>query len=456
MKLWGWGRDLAGLVLCAGVAVTAAAELKQFPPSELTTLSGKPARPTAFSEAESCGACHDAHVKDWKGSLHHRAHADGIYTAFAELARREGGDQLYLFCSSCHASAAVATGEIPGRTAGKHTFLTNEGVTCDVCHFTKDVRAVHLGAGANASLVLDEADVRYGPLKNPATNDAHRSVFSETHTTSHLCSACHTLTHPYNGMVIENTYGEWKHGPYAKAGIQCQDCHMRTVAQALTVAATLKPIAVPGRACDDGPQRPDTHAHTFVGASTARELNGSGALHAAEAGQRLKTAAKLAIRLPARTKAGGAAQVCVDVTNLAAGHAIPSSVTELRQVWIEVQVHDATGHELWRSGGLRANGSVDPSATMFHSVLGDAEGRVTYLPWKAVRMLSEKLLPPRETVTTTYAVPVPAGVRGPLAIRATLRYRSAPQEVMDELFGTGKFKLPVVDMATAGDALPLE
>ena len=429
---------------------------QQFPPSELATASGQPAKAAAFSEAETCGACHEGHVKAWQGSLHHRAHEDGLYTAFAELARREGGDQLYVFCSSCHAPAAVATGEIPGRANGKHTFLTKEGVTCEACHFAKEVRAIHQGAGANGSLVLDDSGARYGPLKDPASNDVHRSTFSATHTTSRLCSGCHTLTHPFNGLVIENTYEEWKHGPYAQAGIQCQDCHMRTVPQALAVAEKLKPLAVPGKACDDGPQRPDVHTHNFVGGSTAREANGAGAAHVAEATQRLQTAAKLAVRLPARAKAGAPAQLSVDVTNTAAGHAIPTSVTELRQVWIEVQARDAAGHVIWQSGAVRADGSVDPHATMFHTLLADAEGKVTYRPWKAVKMLSEKLLPPRATVTTDYTVPVPAGTRGPLAIRATLRYRSAPQEVLDELFGAGKFKLPIVDMAGATGALPLD
>jgi hypothetical protein len=29
-----------------------------------------------------------------------------------------------------------------------------------------------------------------------------------------------------NGKLLENTYNEWKNGPYAAQGIQCQQCHM--------------------------------------------------------------------------------------------------------------------------------------------------------------------------------------------------------------------------------------
>jgi hypothetical protein len=95
------------------------------------------------------------------------------------------------------------------------------------------------------------------------------------------------------------------------------------------------------------------------------------------------------------------------------------------------------------------DGRVDPEAVMYHSVLLDAKGEVTYLPWRAEKMAMEKLLPPKETVREKWEVRVPAGAEGPLAVEATLRYRAAPQEVMDGLFGKGRFDLRIVDMASA-------
>jgi hypothetical protein len=70
-------------------------------------------------------------------------------------------------------------------------------------------------------------------------------------------------------------------------------------------------------------------------------------------------------------------------------------------------------------------------------------------------MAKEKLLPPKETVHEKWEVRVPAGAEGPLAVEAVLRYRAAPQEVMDGLFGKGKFDLRIVDMATARTEVPL-
>jgi hypothetical protein len=342
---------------------------------------------------------------------------------------------MYRFCSSCHAPLAVATGEIPG---GEATFLTDDGVSCDACHTAKRVREVHGGGGANASLVIDDGETRYGPLADPAPTEAHESGHSEVHGRAEFCSACHTLTHPHNGLVIENTYEEWKESPYAKAGIQCQDCHMRTVEQALEVARTMKPLDVPGKAFEDGEERPNVHAHLFVGANVNAKLTGASAAHATEAERRLKSAATLAVTIEEDA-------IEVAVTNVAAGHAIPTSITELRQVWIDLKVTDAAGKEIFRSGAIDENGRVDPGAVMYHSVLVDAEGKVTYLPWRAAKMVKEKLIPPKQTVRERYAFKTPAGA----TVRAVLRYRSAPQDVMDELFGKGKYPIRTVDMASA-------
>ena len=347
----------------------------------------------------------------------------------------------------------MASGEIPRSKA--LTFLSDEGVTCDVCHSVKEIRRPHHGAGGNASLVLEEGDLRYGPISDPTSTPAHESAGTDLHAKAEFCSACHTLTHPHNGLVIENTYEEWKKGPYAKAGIQCQDCHMRTVEQALKVAETMKPLAVPGLTAEETKPRPDVKAHLFVGANANQKLLGLSASHAEAAEQRLKTAAKLALRLPAGAKAGSTVELGVAVTNTAAGHAIPTSITELRQVWIDLRVTDAKGKEILRSGAVDDTGRVDPDAVMYHSVLHDKDGKVTFKPWAAVKMVKEKLIGPKETVLESYRLSIPADAKGPLRIEATLRYRSAPQDVMDRLFGKGKFPIRTIDMVTASGRLPL-
>jgi hypothetical protein len=68
-------------------------------------------------------------------------------------------------------------------------------------------------------------------------------------------------------------------------------------------------------------------------------------------------------------------------------------------------------------------------------------------------MIKEKLIGPKETVRESYEIAIPAGATGALTVRCVLRYRSAPQEVMDRLFGKGKYPIDVVDMAKAEASL---
>lgn len=423
-----------------------------FAPSRIATASGAPLASDWGYESKECAECHPRQYEEWKGSIHSRSHHDALYLAFAELARAED-PALYLFCSGCHAPAAVASGEIPGGKGRRATFHTDEGVSCVVCHAVERMEKVHAGGGANGSIVLGSGDRMFGPIEDPASTPAHESAHSPLHAKSEFCSNCHTLTHPSNGLLIENTFEEWKRGPYAAAGIRCQDCHMRTVAQAVEVAETMKPLRVPGRTTDAPGDRPDVHAHTFVGASVNREVNGTGEFHAAAAEERLRSAASLELALPARAAPGGRAAVEVLVTNRAAGHAIPTSITELRQVWIDLLVSDAGGREIFRSGAIDAEGRVDPEAVIYHSVLADGKGEPTLLPWRAVRTIRERLIPPKSTVRERYEVAIPADAKPPFAVRATLRYRSAPQDALDALFGKGRFAIRAVDMAAAAGAI---
>src|SRR3972149_4806383 len=44
-----------------------------------------------------------------------------------------------------------------------------------------------------------------------------------------FCRDCHQFPpdgFALNGKLLENTYAEWKASPFARAGVQCQDCHM--------------------------------------------------------------------------------------------------------------------------------------------------------------------------------------------------------------------------------------
>ena len=61
---------------------------------------------------------------------------------------------------------------------------------------------------------------------------------------------------------------------------------------------------------------------------------------------RLKSAARLEVRAPASAAPGASLGFEVAVTNVGAGHNLPTSLTELREMWVEVTIRDAGGERL--------------------------------------------------------------------------------------------------------------
>lgn len=180
-------------------------------------LLGGPQRPTApFSEpalsARACGQCHIAQYDAWRQSRHARAMGPGVVAQLAVAGVRRWA--FIRGCLSCHAPgnrqwrlvrAFVTTGAPLGMAA--------QGVTCADCH----VRHYR----------------RFGPpLKSyqAAGTLIHQGFVPESaFLRSRFCISCHQFHRTgarLNGVLLENTYNEWRASPYARRGITCQVCHM--------------------------------------------------------------------------------------------------------------------------------------------------------------------------------------------------------------------------------------
>ena len=86
---------------------------------------------------------------------------------------------------------------------------------------------------------------------------------------------------------------------------------------------------------------------------------------------------------------------------------------------------------------------------MYNTTFTDKNGELTHKPWLAEKLLSDRRIPPRGSDVARYTFMVPAETALPLKVKATLRYRSAPQTYVDEVMGDSAFQLPIIDMAVA-------
>ncbi len=199
----------------------------------------------------------------------------------------------------------------------------------------------------------------------------------------------------------------------------------------------------PGKAARQGPKRDHIYTHYFVGGNTFfSKLYGSEE-HAQKAAERLRHAASMEI-----VPQDGLNTFQVRVTNKGCGHYLPTGLTQAREMWLEVEVIDARGISVYvyRNGFLDKDGNLDTKGVNYRTLVSDKDGKETFKVWLAEKTIYDKRIPPKETSVEEYKFTPPQGAIRPFQIKAVLKYRSAPQYVIDKLFGKGNLKVPVVEM----------
>jgi hypothetical protein len=442
----------------SGWAAGVDTELFPYFPTLLNSATGEPVASTDFEDPSVCRGCHPEIYKQWDGSMHSHAISDPIFTALWKIAVIETDGALEQLCAGCHTAIGTIAGEVKlNRETGVFDMsdIARKGVQCDMCHTIKESTR-HLTPTLepfNASINLDPGEVKRGPYDD-SESPYHDTAYSELHTRSEFCGNCHNVFHPVTFFPIERTYDEWSKSVYAQAGIQCQDCHMMPVELAIETARTMKKQKNPGQPAIMGPQRDHMYTHEFVGGNAVvTDLLGA-KKHAGIAVKRLQNAASLTLELPEKAAPGELVRLKAVVRNETAGHNLPTSLTEVRQMWLEVKA-TVGGKTIYHNGGMDEKGKIDSEATMFGAVAMDKDGHHTIRPWEIVRFESVTTIQPKGAAVVPYAFLLPAEAAGPISIDVTLHYRSASQELANFLLGEGAPTIPVIDMVSAAGTIAL-
>lgn len=384
---------------------------------------GSATLPPEYQVASVCGYCHDALYTQFQGSLHDRAAVDLVYLYEVRLAQKQTDGLVGPFCLKCHSPAGHLRGETsPPAGEGDGSTLSAQGkagVTCDFCHTIEGKEKGRIG---NGSFVSDPGLVKRGPWGD-SLSPGHETAESALHQSSEVCGVCHDVYHPANGLPLEATYTEWKSSDWAEQGVRCQDCHMTRG------PGQREPVG--GVAATFGPARPALFEMSFVGANTVFGDTG-------RAERLLQSAATLAVEVkgPASVSAGDALQCVVTVANTGAGHSLPTGLTDLRRMWLEVTAVDGDGQ------------GVPVGKVEYQTVFADEAGNHDHVPvWFAASVHSDRRVPANGQVVETLKFDWPKGVRSDARVRAELKYMSFPQEVADQA-GLG-VEVPVVMMASA-------
>jgi hypothetical protein len=258
--------------------------------------------PLPVSAALRCEECHGRINGEWRASAHARAEDRPLYRAMRGKVAAAALDE----CDRCH---SPFTGQSDPSEPGAH-----EGVNCDACHA---VREVQVGRAGHGFTLHTEENVKYGPICDAKDHYFHKMGCSPLHEEGKFCSGCHLWYRTLSSgkeLPVFTEFEEWQDGPYGKAGMDCQRCHMP--GQRAAVATGEK-------------ERSGVHGHGFLGAD----------------GKLRERALTLDVKA---NVADGRVRVDADVTNSGAGHHVPSGLPA-HQVVLQVSLLDKQGGELERA-----------------------------------------------------------------------------------------------------------
>lgn len=421
----------------------------RFFPSMLDTVNGQPVDLTKFRVASACGECHPTQHGQWMDSMHAQSFKDPFYRAVLAQASKEGGPEMDRLCTGCHTPIGTLAEFVWVRSTGEvvSNEFVNEGITCDVCHSIASIRHPKKGEPmGNAAFLVDTTGTKYGPYDD-AYSDFHPTKFSQLHTQSDFCASCHNIYHPGTKTNIARTYDEWRDSVYEMNGIMCQDCHMVPPALVVPIADNLKKPNLVGSTSAWDTIRTPFYPHNFTGANVAVPILMGLTVEAADAKALLQSAAEVGVKIENFDPAAKTLAFSVSVRNERAGHNLPTGMTEIRQMWTEIEVRDiSTKKTLWHRGKLDANGHLDRDTVLYGAHGLNARGEPTWKPWEIAKIQFDNSIPPKSTLRDDHTVDV-GDAKGPFLVTATLRYRSFDQKLADEYLKKEGYKVPVVVMA---------
>jgi hypothetical protein len=189
---------------------------------------------------------------------------------------------------------------------------------------------------------------------------------------------------------------------------------------------------------------PGEHRHYFNGANlllysmTANAAQRSGdedlAANAREkyamAVARLKAAAELEVS--GEYANGRLAEIHVRVKNVRAGHNLPTSLTNIREMWLEVTATDGQGKTIMSTGTVDDRGKIADGARIFNTLGQDKNFEFSIHPWEIETFSKKETIPPRGSRNVVYGINLEE--KGPVTIHARLQFRQASQAVAEKLY----------------------
>jgi tetratricopeptide (TPR) repeat protein len=425
-------------------------------------------QPQAFLPASYCGRCHQEAYSQWRQALHSNAFRTPFYRTSVNILLRTKGIEFTRHCDSCHNPIGVLSGALTQDSQVDRSF-DEDGLTCTTCHSIQQLQSTNGNGGfvfGVPSAMVDEDGHRIPGMVPDEEIKSHpdrhsRAVMQQFYRTPEFCAACHKANLPdtlndYKFIRAFTVYDEWQNSKFSQRNpltfystgfTTCQDCHMPRAKVKLE---------------DYGAKHGTLASHRWPAGNTAVPFYYGFDEQLQKTVEFLKSGMYLNVDLFGIEKAGemsvaaplGSApfqlapneivQMMVVIQNKNIGHSLVPEVRDLYEPWVEFVVQDAAGKEIYHSGFLKPDGSLDERAHSFTNRPVNTDGTF----WTIHSVAYDNTIQSGRSALVRYEFQIPAGAPSPLTVTARVNYRHLRQSYLNNIFGNDHPAYPVVELAS--------
>lgn len=464
----------------------------KFLPALATTTGDAFIATEAIANSLDCIACHQTIGEQWLTSAHRHAADDPTYVRNVMLLEGKKGIEATRYCEGCHSPVALLTGQLSegGKHAGvKGTVAHTEGVGCMSCHGVDNIHSTQGNASYNfkprQDYLFEYSTLQWlkslNHLSIKLRPKAHvADLLPPVQHTANFCSSCHSQfmdksMNDWGWVKMQDEYLAWSASKFNQSrdtrfshpeSRNCQSCHMPKMPG--TGLAADENGMVSGHYFAAANVMLAKHfGHEDLFEETKKFLQQDKvSIYIVPPEDKLAQQSDLYVnpntgvdnKHPVALYRGQEHELTVLVNNHGVGHNFPGGTIDLNEAWIAFKVIDANQKEVYSSGYLLSDGSVESSAIVYKESPLNSEGKPV---WKhdlfnMVGRSYSNTVPAGATDVLNYRFEVPDWAVSPLNISATLKFRklNAKYQRWVELEQPIK-ENPIIDIARDALSVPL-
>lgn len=429
---------------------------------------------SAFPSAEYCARCHPQAYAEWREALHSNSFRTPFYRTSVNILAHTKGIEFTRHCDSCHNPIAVLSGALTQKSKVDRSF-DQDGLTCMTCHAVESLQPT-MGNGSFVMGTPSEMVDEHGKRIPGIVPDAEIMAHPERHSTAvmrdfyrkpEFCAACHKANLPdqlndYKFIRAFTVYDEWQNSKFSKRNpltfyeadfTTCQKCHM---------------MREPALADEKGAKQKTFATHRWPAGNTAVPFYYGFDEQLRRTTEFLKSGMYLNIDLfalkdeasgemtaplgsvPVRLSPGEVVETMVVIQNKNIGHSLIPEVRDLYEAWVEFDVKDVNGKDIYHSGFLKPDGMLDERAHSFTNRPVNMAGEFVdnHKVWTIHSVAYDNTIQAGRSALVRYEFRIPTNSRGPISITAKVDYRHLRQSYLNNVFGPEHPAYPVVELAS--------